>query len=122
MKVTIVPVTPFQQNCSVLVCEATSRCAIVDPGGDLDLIEDAVWKVRHNMTSQIHGAGAGGYARANGAATIAAGSQTAVTLKEGQYQRFVKGDKYVAASYVAPGSYGSSQRTLRTADVDVDTV
>ena len=36
MKVTIVPVTPFQQNCSVLVCEETNRAAIVDPGGDID--------------------------------------------------------------------------------------
>jgi glyoxylase-like metal-dependent hydrolase (beta-lactamase superfamily II) len=38
MKVTIVPVTPFQQNCSVLVCQATGKAAIVDPGGDLDQI------------------------------------------------------------------------------------
>ncbi len=35
MKVAIVPVTPFEQNCSVLVCERTKRAAIVDPGGDL---------------------------------------------------------------------------------------
>lgn len=42
MKVTIIPVTPFQQNCSLLVCEKTSKAAVVDPGGDLDLIRDAV--------------------------------------------------------------------------------
>lgn len=36
MKLQIVPVTAFQQNCSVLWCEATRRAAIVDPGGDLD--------------------------------------------------------------------------------------
>lgn len=42
MKVFVIPVTPFQQNCSLLVCEATQRAAIVDPGGDLDLIERAV--------------------------------------------------------------------------------
>jgi hydroxyacylglutathione hydrolase len=38
MKHAIVPVTPFQQNCTVLLCEQTNRAAIVDPGGDIDLI------------------------------------------------------------------------------------
>ncbi|MEK7435997.1 MAG: MBL fold metallo-hydrolase [Pseudomonadota bacterium] len=42
MKVTIIPVTPFQQNCSLLVCEKTNKAAVVDPGGDLELILDAV--------------------------------------------------------------------------------
>ncbi|MCP5370943.1 MAG: MBL fold metallo-hydrolase [Hyphomicrobiales bacterium] len=36
MKAAILPVTPFQQNCSVLWCEETMRGAVVDPGGDLD--------------------------------------------------------------------------------------
>ena len=38
MKVTIIPVTPFQQNSTILQCEQTNRAAIVDPGGDLDRI------------------------------------------------------------------------------------
>ncbi|WP_305954625.1 MBL fold metallo-hydrolase [Caballeronia sordidicola] len=42
MKVTLIPVTPFQQNCSIVVCEATGRAAIVDPGGDIDRIVKAV--------------------------------------------------------------------------------
>lgn len=42
MKVAIVPVTPFQQNCSILVCEATGKVAIVDPGGDLDIVVQAI--------------------------------------------------------------------------------
>ncbi|MDI7046890.1 hypothetical protein QMN58_25610, partial [Escherichia coli] len=29
MKVTLIPVTPFQQNSSLLVCEATGRAAVV---------------------------------------------------------------------------------------------
>ena len=41
MKLAIVPVTPFEQNCSVLVCETTGKAAIVDPGGDLDRIVGA---------------------------------------------------------------------------------
>ena len=39
---TIVPVTAFQQNCSILKCEATGRAAIVDPGGDTGRILAAV--------------------------------------------------------------------------------
>ena len=42
MKVTLIPVTPFQQNCSLLVCEATGRAAVVDPGGDLEIIQGEV--------------------------------------------------------------------------------
>ena len=38
MKLQVVPVTAFQQNCSVLWCEKTRRAAIVDPGGDLERV------------------------------------------------------------------------------------
>ncbi len=40
----IIPVTPFQQNCTLLWCEATKRAAVVDPGGDLDRIRAAIAK------------------------------------------------------------------------------
>jgi hydroxyacylglutathione hydrolase len=40
--VTVIPVTPFQQNCSIIVCRATRECAVVDPGGDLDEILAAI--------------------------------------------------------------------------------
>lgn len=42
MKAAIVPVTPFQQNCSILVDEASGKAAVVDPGGDLERIEAAL--------------------------------------------------------------------------------
>lgn len=38
MKYHIIPVTPYQQNCTLLICEQTSKAAVIDPGGDLDLI------------------------------------------------------------------------------------
>jgi len=38
----IIPVTPFQQNCTLLWCEDTRRAAVVDPGGDLDRIRYAI--------------------------------------------------------------------------------
>lgn len=38
MKFSIIPVTPFQQNCTLLWCESTNRAAVVDPGGDVEKI------------------------------------------------------------------------------------
>jgi len=38
MKYQIIPVTPFEQNCSLLWCEKTQRAALVDPGGDVSRI------------------------------------------------------------------------------------
>ena len=42
IKVAIVPVTQYQQNCSVIKCEATGKAAIVDPGGDIERILGAL--------------------------------------------------------------------------------
>lgn len=33
-----IPVTPFQQNCSLLWCDRTLRAAVIDPGGDLEVL------------------------------------------------------------------------------------
>lgn len=38
MRALILPVTPFQQNCSIIWNEANRRAAVVDPGGDLDRV------------------------------------------------------------------------------------
>lgn len=42
MKCAIVPVTPYQQNCSILVCEQTGRAALVDPGGEVPRLRAAL--------------------------------------------------------------------------------
>ena len=42
MQVIIVPVTPFQQNCSVIWDPATGEGAVIDPGGDLDRIREVI--------------------------------------------------------------------------------
>lgn len=44
MKAAILPVTPLQQNCSLIWCTATRKAALVDPGGDLPKIKSAVSK------------------------------------------------------------------------------
>lgn len=42
MQYRIIPVTPFEQNCTLLWCEETGQAAVVDPGGDISRILSAV--------------------------------------------------------------------------------
>jgi hydroxyacylglutathione hydrolase len=44
LQVMIVPVTPFQQNCSVIWNQDSRRGVVIDPGGDLELIRQAIAK------------------------------------------------------------------------------
>lgn len=41
MKAVIIPVTPLQQNCTLLWCTKTMKGAFVDPGGDLHRLKAA---------------------------------------------------------------------------------
>ena len=38
LKAIVQPVTPFEQNASILYCSETKKCAIVDPGGDIEIL------------------------------------------------------------------------------------
>ncbi|KLK94115.1 hypothetical protein AA309_06625 [Microvirga vignae] len=42
VRAAIIPVTPFQQNCTLLWCEKTKKAAVIDPGGDIERIQDAI--------------------------------------------------------------------------------
>lgn len=42
LNLAIVPVTPFEQNCTLMWDEDTKRGVIIDPGGDTDRIQEAV--------------------------------------------------------------------------------
>jgi len=46
MRYAIVPVTPFEQNCTVFWCEKTLQAAVIDAGGDLDRILKTVERER----------------------------------------------------------------------------
>lgn len=50
---TIVPVTQYQQNCSIIKCESTGKAAIVDPGGDVEQILQAVEKMAASVEKII---------------------------------------------------------------------
>lgn len=45
-----VPVTPFQQNCSIVYDETTREAAVIDPGGDLDRLLAAVERLGLKLT------------------------------------------------------------------------
>jgi len=61
----IVPVSPFQQNCTLLWCEATRRATVIDPGGDVpqilaaikqaDVTVDQIW-ITHGHIDHVGGA------------------------------------------------------------------
>ncbi len=50
MNYTIIPVTAFQQNCTILTCPDTNESAIVDPGGDLELLLKKIEKNNIDLT------------------------------------------------------------------------
>src|SRR3974390_1210162 len=66
-KTILAPVTPFQQNGTILWCEASKRAVVIDPGGDLASIEraiaqagvavDKIW-LTHGHVAHVGGAAA----------------------------------------------------------------
>ena len=42
LRAAIVPVTPIEQNCTLLWCTATMKAAVIDPGGDIPKIQAAI--------------------------------------------------------------------------------
>ena len=84
LRAAVVPVTPFQQNCTVLWDEASRRAAVVDPGGDVERILAAVDRlgVRPEKILLTHGHidHAGGAAALKGALEERLGGGTAVAV------------------------------------------
>ncbi|WP_177417947.1 MBL fold metallo-hydrolase [endosymbiont of Lamellibrachia barhami] len=69
MRALIIPVTDFQQNCTLLWCEKTLATAIVDPGGDIERIIEAVSV--HQLKPQLILITHGHIDHAGGAAALA---------------------------------------------------
>jgi hydroxyacylglutathione hydrolase len=45
-----IPVTPFQQNCSIVWCDETQQAAVIDPGGDLPKLLAEVQRLGVELT------------------------------------------------------------------------
>lgn len=73
LKYLTLPVTPFQQNCSLVYCDVTREAAVIDPGGELprllaavkahDLTLKAIWLTHAHID---HAGGTGQLAREQG--------------------------------------------------------
>ena len=65
LRAAIVPVTPIQQNCTILWCTTTMKAAVIDPGGSVDailaevtrrgLVMDQIW-ITHGHLDHAGGA------------------------------------------------------------------
>jgi hydroxyacylglutathione hydrolase len=86
LKAAIVPVTPFQQNCTILWQEPDRRAAVIDPGGDVPRILQAIAKLEvrverilltHGHIDHAGGAAALKEALEQAAATESAGGSAA---------------------------------------------
>lgn len=66
LKAAIIPVTPLQQNCTLLWDDTTMQAAVVDPGGDvpriLEAVEQLKLQVGHILLTHGHIDHAGGAA------------------------------------------------------------
>ena len=70
LKVAIIPVTPLQQNCTLVWCTKTMRGAFIDAGGDLPLLRQAIAKTGVTIEKLLvthghidHCGGTGAFAR-----------------------------------------------------------
>lgn len=94
LKIAVVPVTPFQQNCSIIWDETTKRGAVIDPGGDLPRILAALEELEVNAEKIVltHGH----IDHAAGAAELA---ETLKIPVEGPHE----GDKFLLDNLPADG-------------------
>jgi len=76
------PVTRFEQNCSILACERTNKAAVIDPGGDLELIENLL--ELQDLSLEVILVTHGHMDHAGGAAALAARTGARI---EGPHQR-----------------------------------
>ena len=48
LQAVIIPVTAYQQNCTLIWCDETMQAAVIDPGGELEQIEAQIHE--HGLT------------------------------------------------------------------------
>ena len=49
----IIPVTPFEQNCTLFWCDETMEGAVIDPGGDADIILAAITEAKFTVSKVL---------------------------------------------------------------------
>jgi len=121
LKIDIIPVTPFQQNCALIYDTETQKAAVIDPGGDVQKILAAVKSAGVTVETIFlthghldHAAGAPELAAALGVKIIGPGIEDAFLLDSlpEQGERF--GVKGLAA--VKPDQWLAEGDTITIAD------
>lgn len=51
LKYELIPVTSFQQNCSLVWCDQTKDAVLIDPGGDIEKLQLAITEKQVNLTA-----------------------------------------------------------------------
>jgi hydroxyacylglutathione hydrolase len=108
----VIPVTPFQQNCTILWDDGTKRAVVVDPGGDVDrilaAIDQAGVSVERIWLTHGHLDHAGGATELQDTLRERAGEPEGVPI-EGPDQR----DEFLLQGLEAQGrSYGIALRNV----------
>lgn len=98
--------------------EQVNQKMFTEPLEDMavDIAADAMFHARHYYMCNAYSDGPGILARVNNGAGYAVGegsNRKTVLIKEGTPFRFIKGQRYVAGSFVAAASRGASNSTAR---------
>ncbi len=107
LKAAIVPVTPFEQNCTLLWDDASKQAAVIDPGGDVDRILGAVDQlgVRPELILLTHGHldHAGGAAELQEVLTNRLGRRVPIEGPDERDRFLLDGLEKQAAGFGVPG-------------------
>lgn len=106
LKVEVIAVTAFQQNCSVIWCSETLEGAVVDPGGDVDKIIEIINKHAIKVAKILitHGH----LDHAGGAAKLARELDVPVVGPQKDDEFWLQGIESQARNYGLPGAENCS--------------
>jgi glyoxylase-like metal-dependent hydrolase (beta-lactamase superfamily II) len=121
LKIEIIPVTPFQQNCALIWDEDSKNAAVIDPGGDVPKILAAVKNAGVKVTAIFlthghldHAAGAPELAAALNVKILGPGIEDKFLLDSLPQQGAMFGVKNLTA--VAPDQFLAEGETITIAD------
>ena len=101
LEIAVMPVTAFQQNCSLLVCTHTRKAAIVDPGGEAEKLIGAIEEAKVTLEQVLltHGH----IDHIGGAAEVAGHFNVPIVGPERSDQQIIEGVEAQAAMFGVPG-------------------